>query len=204
MVLYKGAFVDIEKLLDQMRRSEKARDDTEQMLVDLRKTNAELLASNTRSKDKIKDLQSDVKSYSRKLSDVEQTLSSTSVCHYVFFSIYILFNNCAIFLIFFSFVEKVKRISFYPVQRIWSCVSGVCKIWTQYVQKRYVSYFRLLQEYIPIKKTKFSFVTCRSREKDKERGEKKERNVKEKEITEDREKEKEDTKDAIKTEVKKE
>lgn len=62
-----------------MRRSEKARDDTEQLLVDLRKTNADLLASNTRAKDKIKDLQSDVKSYSRKLSDTEANLSSTNV-----------------------------------------------------------------------------------------------------------------------------
>lgn len=97
MILYKGAFVDIEKLLDQMRRSEKARDDTEQMLVDLRKTNAELLASNTRSKDKIKDLQSDVKSYSRKLSDVEQTLSSTTVGQSYLF--YIIFFILLLFLI---------------------------------------------------------------------------------------------------------
>lgn len=79
MVSYKGSFIDIEKLLEQMKRSEKARDDTEQILVDLRKTNVELLSSNIRSKEKIKDLQSDVKSYSRKLSDSEQSLSSTNV-----------------------------------------------------------------------------------------------------------------------------
>lgn len=79
MVAYKGSFVDIAKLLDQMKRSEMARTDTEQLLVDLRKTNADLLSSNTRYKDKIWDLQSNVKSYSRQLSEAEQSLSSTQV-----------------------------------------------------------------------------------------------------------------------------
>lgn len=55
------------------------------------------------------------------------------------------------------------------------------------------------------KKNNFFFCfSCSSREKDKDRGEKKERNVKEKDITEDREKNKEDTQEVIKTEVKKE
>lgn len=81
MVAYKGGFVDIEKLLDQMRRSEKARTDTEQLLVDLRKQNSDLTSSCVRSKEKIRDLQSDVKSYSRKLGDAEQSLSGTQVCH---------------------------------------------------------------------------------------------------------------------------
>lgn len=79
MVSYKGGLVDIEKLMEQMKRSEKARDETEQLLVDLRKTNAELVASSTRSKDKIKDLQSSLKSSNRKLSDTEQQLSSVNV-----------------------------------------------------------------------------------------------------------------------------
>lgn len=67
-----------------MRRSEKARDDTEELLVDLRKTNADLLASSIRAKDKIKDLQADVKSYSRKLSDTEASLSSCNVCFFYY------------------------------------------------------------------------------------------------------------------------
>jgi len=78
MVSYKGGLIDIEKLMEQMRRSEKARDETEQLLVDLRKTNAELVTSNTRSKDKIKDLQSSLKSSNRKLNDTEQTLSTVN------------------------------------------------------------------------------------------------------------------------------
>lgn len=79
MVSYKGGLVDIEKLMEQMRRSEKARDETEQLLVDLRKTNTWLVTTNTRSKDKIKDLQSSLKSSNRKLSDTEQQLSSVNV-----------------------------------------------------------------------------------------------------------------------------
>lgn len=79
MVSYKGGLIDIEKLMEQMKRSEKARDETEQLLVDLRKTNTELVASNTRSKDKIKDLQSNLKSSNRKLNDTEQQLSSVNV-----------------------------------------------------------------------------------------------------------------------------
>lgn len=83
MVSYKGGLIDIEKLLEQMKRSEKARDETEQLLVDLRKTNTELVASNTRGKDKIKDLQSSLKSSNRKLNDTEQQLSTVNVCLFV-------------------------------------------------------------------------------------------------------------------------
>lgn len=79
MVSYKGSFIDIAKLLDQMKRSEKARVDTEQLLVDLRRTNTDLASTNSRNKEKIRDLQSDVKSYSRKLTDAEQSLSSAQV-----------------------------------------------------------------------------------------------------------------------------
>lgn len=79
MVTYKGGLIDIDKLMEQMKRSEKARDETEQLLVDLRKTNAELVTSNNRAKDKIKDLQSSLKSSNRKLNDTEQTLSIVNV-----------------------------------------------------------------------------------------------------------------------------
>lgn len=89
MVSYKGGLIDIEKLLEQMKRSEKARDETEQLLVDLRKTNTELVASNTRGKDKIKDLQSSLKSSNRKLNDTEQQLSTVNVCCFVDDLVYI-------------------------------------------------------------------------------------------------------------------
>lgn len=98
MVSYKGSFIDIAKLLDQMKRSEKARSDTEQLLVDLRKTNADLASTNSRNKERIRDLQSDVKSYSRKLSDAESSLSSSQVrnCSHIHPLIYHHYNKCSV------------------------------------------------------------------------------------------------------------
>lgn len=100
MVSYKGGLIDIEKLLEQMKRSEKARDETEQLLVDLRKTNAELIASNSRSKDKIKDLQSSLKSSNRKLNDTEQQLSTVNVSDFFKSQAQGLFKSKILFLYF--------------------------------------------------------------------------------------------------------
>lgn len=77
--MYKGALVDIEKLLQQMDRSEKAREETELRLVDLTKVNNELQSSGSKSKDKIKDLQSELKSCNRKLGDAEASFFSANV-----------------------------------------------------------------------------------------------------------------------------
>lgn len=79
MVMHKGALVDIEKLLQQLNRSEKAREETELRLCDLLKSNSDLQSSNSKSKDKIKDLQSELKSSNRKVSDAESSLSSANV-----------------------------------------------------------------------------------------------------------------------------
>lgn len=79
MVLYKGALVDIAKLMHQMSRAELAREQTEQRFNELSKTNSELQSSNSRAKDKLKDLQSELKSAHRKLSDAESGLTSANV-----------------------------------------------------------------------------------------------------------------------------
>lgn len=79
MVMFNGALLDLKNLLSQMQRSDRDRVDTEQILVDLRKQNTELLSTNTKNSSKIKDLQSDVKSLSRKLSDTEQSLNTANV-----------------------------------------------------------------------------------------------------------------------------
>lgn len=79
MVMHKGALIDIEKLLQQLKRSEKAREETELRLVELTKTNTDLQTSSSKAKDKVKDLQSELKTYNRKLGDVEASLSSTNV-----------------------------------------------------------------------------------------------------------------------------
>lgn len=72
MVMYNGALINVEKLLQQLNRSEKAREETEWRL-------SELLSSNSKSKEKMKDLQSELKSCSRKMNDAESNLSSANV-----------------------------------------------------------------------------------------------------------------------------
>lgn len=79
LVLHKGALIDVEKLLYQLKRSEAAREETEQRLLEATKSTQELTASMTKVKDKLKDLQSDLKSSNRKLSDTEQSLTSSNV-----------------------------------------------------------------------------------------------------------------------------
>ncbi|XP_062536508.1 cell division cycle and apoptosis regulator protein 1-like [Armigeres subalbatus] len=74
LVLHNGGVLDIPKLLEQMRRTEKAREDADQLLIDLRKQNLDLTKSQTRSNDKIKDQAGDIKSLTRKLVDAEQNL----------------------------------------------------------------------------------------------------------------------------------
>lgn len=74
LVMHKGCLVDVDKLLDQLNRSEKAREKTEELLVELRKNYTELKTSNTKAKDKVKVLQAD-------LSRTEQSLSSANVRH---------------------------------------------------------------------------------------------------------------------------
>ncbi|XP_058468218.1 cell division cycle and apoptosis regulator protein 1-like [Malaya genurostris] len=74
LVVHNGALLDVPKLLEQIRRSDKAREDTEVLLADFRRLNADLQKSNTRSNDKIKDQSSDIKNLTRKLIDAEQHL----------------------------------------------------------------------------------------------------------------------------------
>lgn len=79
LVQFNGSLVNIQQLLEQMRRSEAARENTERVLVDLRQKNGDLTNSNTRQDKRIKDLNSDLKSMSRKLQDAESSLTSTTV-----------------------------------------------------------------------------------------------------------------------------
>lgn len=80
-MMYNGALIDVEKLLQQLNRSERAREETEWRLSELNKTYAELQTSNSKAKDKIKDLQSELKSCNRKMNDAESSLSSANVSH---------------------------------------------------------------------------------------------------------------------------
>lgn len=78
LVVHNGGVLDVPKLLEQMRRSEKSREGIEQLLVDLRRQNSELVKSNSRANEKIKDQSADIKSITRKLIDAEQSLRDTT------------------------------------------------------------------------------------------------------------------------------
>lgn len=79
MIQFNGSLINIQQLLDQMNRSERARDNAEQLLVDLRQKNSELTVCNGRNEKRIKDLNSDLKTMSRKLQDTESNLMNTTV-----------------------------------------------------------------------------------------------------------------------------
>ncbi|XP_049534854.1 cell division cycle and apoptosis regulator protein 1 isoform X2 [Anopheles darlingi] len=77
-VEHKGSIIDVAKLLEQLKRTGAACENTEKMLQALQKQNAELIASNARNNIKIKELQADSKNLSRKLSDAEQSVRDLS------------------------------------------------------------------------------------------------------------------------------
>ena len=85
MIMHNGALLDINKLLEQMKRLEKTGAETEKLLVSLRKENAELEHSNAKATNKIKDLNADIKGLNRKLADTEKDYRDVNVS----FSIYL-------------------------------------------------------------------------------------------------------------------
>lgn len=78
MIVHNGCLLDIEKLVLQMKRSEKAREEIEQVLSDLTKQHSDLQNSYLKANNKIKDLQSETKSLSKKLRETEDNLFSTN------------------------------------------------------------------------------------------------------------------------------
>ncbi|XP_076250699.1 cell division cycle and apoptosis regulator protein 1-like [Rhynchophorus ferrugineus] len=75
LTVYRGAVVDIGKLLSQLERSEKARIETEQQMVDLKNENAKLSEKYSKSNSTIKHLTSEMKEYKDKLRNAEDALS---------------------------------------------------------------------------------------------------------------------------------
>lgn len=79
LVVYKGAVVDIAKLLTQLDRSEKARIETEQYLLDLKSENGKLTERHSKSSSTIKHLNSELKEYKEKLRNTEDSLGRSNV-----------------------------------------------------------------------------------------------------------------------------
>lgn len=76
---YKGGVINLENILSQLKRSEKARDDIEKLLVDLRKKYSELHSNFIKSQSKVKDLNLDIKNITRKLNTTEDKLNIANV-----------------------------------------------------------------------------------------------------------------------------
>ncbi|EEZ98940.2 cell division cycle and apoptosis regulator protein 1 [Tribolium castaneum] len=75
LVTYRGALVDVGKLMSQLERSEKARLETESRMVSLKNENNKLSDKYNKSNSTIKYLNSDLKEYKEKLRTTEDALS---------------------------------------------------------------------------------------------------------------------------------
>lgn len=71
--------MDVNKLMSQLERSEKARVETEARMVTLKTDNQKLQEKSDRSNSTIKRLNSEVKDYREKLRSTEDTLGRISV-----------------------------------------------------------------------------------------------------------------------------
>jgi chromosome segregation ATPase len=79
-VLYKGGLLDVEKLMGQLKRSEKARTDTEQKMLTLKEELNGLKETATKSANSVKDLSVQLHDYKEKLRITDQDLAEVKVC----------------------------------------------------------------------------------------------------------------------------
>lgn len=77
--MFRGALVDVAKLMAQLERSEKARVDTEARMVDLKTENAKLSEKNAKAASTVKSLTADLKDYKEKLKSSEENYGRTMV-----------------------------------------------------------------------------------------------------------------------------
>ncbi|XP_017775351.1 PREDICTED: cell division cycle and apoptosis regulator protein 1-like [Nicrophorus vespilloides] len=84
LVMFRGALVDVEKLMAQLERSDKARIDTETRMIDLKSENIKLLDKNNKCNANIKNLNTDLKDYKEKLKIAEDSLHRTNACAKLF------------------------------------------------------------------------------------------------------------------------
>lgn len=81
-VMYKGSLLDVEKLVSQLKRSEKARLDTEERLMELQHELCVVNEKSTKQTNNIKALSEDLKIYKDKLRNTDEKLRKvSSECH---------------------------------------------------------------------------------------------------------------------------
>lgn len=79
IVMYKGSLLDVEKLVIQLKRSEKARLDTEDRMMELQHELSVVNEKSIKQTNSIKGLSEDLKMYKDKLRSSEEKLKKTSV-----------------------------------------------------------------------------------------------------------------------------
>lgn len=78
-VMYKGSLLDVEKLVSQLKRSEKARLDTEERMMELQHELTIVNEKSTKQTNNIKALSEDLKMYKDKLRSTDEKLKKVSV-----------------------------------------------------------------------------------------------------------------------------
>ncbi|RLU19767.1 hypothetical protein DMN91_008325 [Ooceraea biroi] len=82
IVMYKGSLLDVEKLVSQLKRSEKARLDTEDRMMELQHELSIVNDKSTKQTNSIKGLSEDLKIYKDKLRNTEEKFKKVSTdCH---------------------------------------------------------------------------------------------------------------------------
>lgn len=79
LVTFRGALVDVSKLIAQLDRSDRARADTESRMVDLKNENVKLTDKYNKSNTIIKNLSSEIKECKDKLKNSEEMLDKVTV-----------------------------------------------------------------------------------------------------------------------------
>lgn len=85
IVLYKGSLLDVEKLVGQLKRSEKARLDTENRMMEIQHELTVVNEKSIKQTNNIKSLSEDLKMYKDKLRSTEEKLKKVSVSILVFY-----------------------------------------------------------------------------------------------------------------------
>lgn len=78
-VMFKGSLLDVEKLVSQLKRSEKARLDTEERMMELQHELTIVNEKSTKQTNNIKALSEDLKMYKDKLRNTDEKLKKVSV-----------------------------------------------------------------------------------------------------------------------------
>lgn len=85
IVMYKGSLLDVEKLVSQLKRSEKARLDTEDRMMELQHELTVVNEKSIKQTSSIKGLSEDLKMYKDKLRNSDEKLKKTSVSILIFY-----------------------------------------------------------------------------------------------------------------------